>query len=46
MRYEIWPDTYVDVFEEWGQRYGKGHLEIRKMKMKDASLFNTVGFCI
>jgi len=28
------------------QRYGKGHLEIRKMKIKDANIFNTVGFCI
>ena len=28
------------------QRYGKGHLEIRKMEIKDANIFNTVGFCI
>jgi hypothetical protein len=28
------------------QRYGKGHLEIRKIKIKDANIFNTVGFCI
>jgi len=28
------------------QMYGKGHLEIRKMKIKDANIFNTVGFCI
>ena len=25
---------------------GNGHLEIRKMKIKDANLFNTVGCCI
>jgi hypothetical protein len=25
---------------------GNGHLEMRKMKIKDANLFNTVGFCI
>jgi hypothetical protein len=43
---EIWRDTYFDVIEEWRQRYGNGHLEIRKMKIKDANLFNTVGFCI
>jgi hypothetical protein len=24
----------------------EGHLEIRKMKIKDANLFNTVEFCI
>ena len=24
----------------------QGHLEIRKMKIKDANLFNTVEFCI
>jgi hypothetical protein len=29
-----------------GQRYGKGHLEIRKMKIKDANIFITVGVCI
>ena len=28
------------------QRYGKGHLEIRKMKIKDANILNVVGFCI
>jgi hypothetical protein len=28
------------------QRYGKGHLEMRKMKIKDANIFNTVEFCI
>jgi hypothetical protein len=40
--HEIWRDTYFDVIEEWGQKYGNGHLEIRKMKMKDGNLFNTV----
>jgi hypothetical protein len=44
--HEIWCDTYVDVIEEWRQRYGNGHLEIRKMKIKDANLFNTVGWFI
>ena len=44
--HEIWCGTYVDVIEEWCQRYGNGHLEIRKMKIKDANLFNTVGWCI
>ena len=44
--HEIWRDTYFGVIEEWLQRYGKGHLEIRKIKIKDANLFNTVGFCI
>ena len=28
------------------QRYGKGHLEMRKMKIKDENIFNTVRFCI
>jgi hypothetical protein len=28
------------------QRYGNGHLEIRKMKIKETNLFNTVGCCI
>jgi hypothetical protein len=28
------------------QRYGKRHLEIRKMKIKDENIFNTVRFCI
>jgi hypothetical protein len=46
MIHEIWRDTYFDVIEEWRQRYGNGHLEIRKMKIKDANLFNTVGCCI
>jgi hypothetical protein len=27
------------------QRYGNGHLEIRKMNIKEANLFNTVGCC-
>jgi hypothetical protein len=31
-------DTYFDVIEEWRQRYGDGHLEIRKMKIKEANL--------
>jgi hypothetical protein len=44
--HEIWWDTYFDVIEEWRQRYGNGHLEIRKMKIKEANLFNTVGCCI
>jgi hypothetical protein len=44
--HEIWRDTYFDVIEEWRQRYGNGHLEIRKMKIKEANLFNTVGSCI
>ena len=26
--------------------YGKGHLEIRKMKIKDENIFNTVRFCL
>jgi hypothetical protein len=34
--HEIWRDTYFDVIEEWRQRYGNGHLEIRKIKMKDS----------
>ena len=32
--HEIWRDTYFDVIEEWRQRYGKGHLEIRKDENK------------
>jgi hypothetical protein len=28
------------------QRYGMGHLEIGKLKIKDANIFNTVGFYI
>jgi hypothetical protein len=28
--HEIWRDKYFDVIEEGRQRYGKGHLEIRK----------------
>jgi hypothetical protein len=28
------------------QRYRNGHPEIRKMKIKEANLFNTVGCCI
>jgi hypothetical protein len=28
------------------ERYGKGHLEIRKIQIKDENIFNTVGFCI
>jgi hypothetical protein len=44
--YTIDSDIYVDVIEEWRQRYGNGHLEIRKMKIKDANLFNTVEWCI
>ena len=32
--HEIWSDTYFDVIEEWRQRYGKGHLEIRKNENK------------
>jgi hypothetical protein len=43
MKYDV---TYFDVIEEWRQRYGNGHLEIRKMKIKEANLFNTVGCCI
>ena len=31
--HEIWRDTYFDVIEEWRQRYGNGHLEIRKIKI-------------
>jgi hypothetical protein len=38
--HEIWHDTYFDIIEEWRQRYGNGHLEIRKMKIKKAHLFN------
>ena len=37
--HEIWRDTYYDVIEEWRQMYGNGHLEIQKMKIKDANLF-------
>jgi hypothetical protein len=44
--HEIWRDTYFDVIEEWCQRYGNGHLEIRKMKIKEANLFNTVGWTL
>jgi hypothetical protein len=33
--YEIWRDTYFDVIED-------RHIEIRKMKIKDANIFNTV----
>jgi hypothetical protein len=45
--HEIWRDTYFDVIEEWRQRYGKGHLEIQKMKLKDEKLSKTVvGCCI
>ena len=41
MKYDV---THIfDVIEEWRQRYGNGHLEIRKMKIKEANLFNTVG---
>jgi hypothetical protein len=34
--HETWnmTDTYFDVIEEWRQRYGKGHLEIRKNENK------------
>jgi hypothetical protein len=32
--HEIWRDTYFDVIEEWRQRYGKWHLEIRKIENK------------
>ena len=32
--HEICRDTYFDVIEEWRQRYGKGHLEIRKNENK------------
>jgi hypothetical protein len=35
-----------DVIEEWRQRYGNGHLQKRKMKIKEANVFNTVGCCI
>ena len=45
--YVILGDTYFDIIvERECQRYGKGHLEIRKMKIKDTNIFNTVGFCI
>ena len=37
--YEIWRDTYFDFIED-------RHIEIRKMKIKDANIFNTVEFCI
>jgi hypothetical protein len=43
MRYpihEIWRDTYFDVIEEWRQRYGNGHLEIRKMKIKETLIYH------
>ena len=32
--HEIRGDTYFDLIEEWRQRYGKGHLEIRKNENK------------
>jgi hypothetical protein len=35
--HEIWRGTYFDVIEEWRQRYGNGHLEKQKMKIKEAS---------
>ena len=44
--YETWSDTYFDSFKIECQRYGKGHLEMRKMKIKDANIYNTVEFCI
>ena len=45
--HEIWRYTYFDVIEEWRQRYGKGHLEIRKNENKRHKyIFNTVGICI
>jgi hypothetical protein len=44
--HEIGRDTYFDVIEEWRQRYGNRHLEIRKTKRKEANLFNTAGCCI
>jgi hypothetical protein len=35
------------LIEEWRQRYGKGHLEIRKNENKRHKyIFNTVGICI
>ena len=44
MKYDV---TYFDVIEEWRQRYGKGHLEIRKNENKRHKyIFNTVGICI
>jgi hypothetical protein len=45
--HEIWRDTYFDVIEEWRQRYGKGHLEIRKNENKRHKyIFHTVGIYI
>jgi hypothetical protein len=40
------PGDLFDVIEEWRQRYGKGHLEIRKNENKKTNIFNTVGVCI
>jgi hypothetical protein len=40
------PVEYHMLFSYQSQRYGNGHLEIRKMKIKEANLFNTVGSCI
>ena len=44
--HEIWRDTYFDVIEERMAEVRKEHLEIRKMKIKDPNIVNTVGFCI
>jgi hypothetical protein len=49
-----WFRNLVQYFPSWDtwnwhdtrQRYGNGHLEIRKMKIIEANLFNTVGCCI
>jgi hypothetical protein len=39
-------DTYFDVIEEWRQRYGKGHLEIRKNENKRHKYYHEVKYCI
>jgi hypothetical protein len=44
MKYDV-PHILM-IIEEWRQRYRNGHLEIRKMKIKEANLFNTFWSCI
>jgi hypothetical protein len=39
-------DFLFMYIEEWRQSYRNGHLEIRKIKIKEANLFNKVGCCI
>ena len=46
--YEMWRDVthILTSLKTECQRYRKGHLEIQKIKIKDANIFNTVEFCI